>query len=84
MRWAGDVARMEKVSTHKILVETSEGKKPLGIPRRKWEGNIKMSLKEIGLKGVDKLMWFRKGKMAISCEGGKKASSSIKYMGFLD
>lgn len=43
-----------------------------------------MCLKEIGWKGVDGLMWFRKGKMVISCEGGKKPSRSIRYMEFLD
>jgi hypothetical protein len=26
-----------------------EGKRPLGRPRRRWEGNIKMDLQEIGL-----------------------------------
>ena len=30
-----------------------EGKKPLEIPRRKWEGNIKMELQEVGCGGVD-------------------------------
>jgi hypothetical protein len=30
-------------------VEKSEGKRPLGRPRRKWEDNIKMDLREIGL-----------------------------------
>jgi hypothetical protein len=30
-----------------------EGKIPLGIPRRGWEGNIKMDLREIGWDGVD-------------------------------
>jgi hypothetical protein len=40
-------------NTHKILVREPEGKRPLGIPRRRWEDNIKMDLREIGLKGVD-------------------------------
>jgi hypothetical protein len=29
------------------------GKRPLGIPRRKWEDNIKMDLKEMGWKVMD-------------------------------
>ena len=33
---------------HKILVGKPEGKRPLGRPRRRWEGNIKMDLKETG------------------------------------
>jgi hypothetical protein len=30
-----------------ILVGKSEGKRPLGRPRRRWENNIKMHLREI-------------------------------------
>jgi hypothetical protein len=30
-----------------------EGKRPLGRPRRRWEGNIKMVLREIGWDGMD-------------------------------
>jgi hypothetical protein len=44
MRWAGYVARMgEKGNACRILVV-----KPEGIRRRRWEGNIKMDLREIG------------------------------------
>jgi hypothetical protein len=30
-----------------------EGKRPLGRPRRRWVGNIKMDIREIGWVGVD-------------------------------
>jgi hypothetical protein len=30
------------------LVGKREGKRPLGRPRRRWENNIKMDLKEVG------------------------------------
>jgi len=30
------------------LVGKAEGKRPLGIPRRRWKDNIKMDLKEVG------------------------------------
>ena len=30
-----------------------EGKRPLGKPRRKLEGNIKMDLQEVGCGGMD-------------------------------
>jgi hypothetical protein len=30
-----------------------EGKRPLGRPRRRWEGNIKMDLQEVGCEGMD-------------------------------
>jgi hypothetical protein len=39
-------------SVYKILVLESEGKRPLRRPRRRWEDNIRMDLKEIGWEGV--------------------------------
>jgi hypothetical protein len=30
-----------------------EGKRPLGRPRRRWEDNIKMDLRETGWRGMD-------------------------------
>jgi hypothetical protein len=35
-----------------VLVARPEGKRPLGRPRRKWDDNIKMDLREIGLDGA--------------------------------
>jgi len=53
MRWAGHVARMgEKRGVYKILMWKPEGKGPLGRPRRRWENNIKMDLKEGGCEGM--------------------------------
>jgi len=49
MRWAGHVARMEEDrGVHRVLVGKPEGKRPLGRARRRWEGNIKMDLQEVG------------------------------------
>jgi hypothetical protein len=54
MRLAGHVARMgEKGNEYRILVVKTEGKRSLGRPRRRWVGNIKMDLREIGWDGVD-------------------------------
>jgi hypothetical protein len=39
---------MEKRNAYRILVGKPEGKIPLGRPRRRWVGNIKMDLREIG------------------------------------
>jgi hypothetical protein len=33
-----------------------EGKRPLGRPRRRWEDNIKMDLREMGIDGAN---WIR-------------------------
>ena len=49
MRWAGHVARMVEVrGVHRVLVGKPEGKRSLGRPRRRWEDNIKMDLREVG------------------------------------
>jgi hypothetical protein len=36
-----------------ILVGKPEGKRRFGRPRRRWEDNIRMDVKEIGWEGVD-------------------------------
>jgi len=38
-------------SVHRVLVGKPEGKRPLGRPRRRWEDNIKMALREVGVGG---------------------------------
>ena len=54
MRWAGHVARMaDDRGVHWVLVGKTEGKRPLGRPRRRWEDNIKMDLQEVGGGLVD-------------------------------
>jgi hypothetical protein len=39
------------------LVGRPEGRRPLGRPRRGWEDNIKMDLREIGFGDVDWIDW---------------------------
>jgi hypothetical protein len=41
---------------YRVLVGRPEGKRPLGRPRRRWEDNIKMDLREIG---IDETNWIR-------------------------
>jgi hypothetical protein len=43
----------EKRNAYRILVGKPEGKRPLGRPRRRWVGNIKTYLREIGWDGMD-------------------------------
>jgi hypothetical protein len=38
----------EKRNACRILVGNPEGKRPLGRPRRRWEDNIRIDLREIG------------------------------------
>jgi len=50
LRWGGHLARMEEGgSTFKIIIGQPTGKRPLGRSRRRWEENIRMDLKEIGV-----------------------------------
>ena len=50
LSWAGYVFRLEEDrNAFKILTGKRMGKRPLGRPRRRWEGNIRMDLKEIGI-----------------------------------
>jgi hypothetical protein len=54
IRWAGNVARMgEKRNAYRISVGKPEGKRPLRRYRCRWEDNIKIDLREIGLGGMD-------------------------------
>jgi hypothetical protein len=41
---------------YRVLVGSPEGKRPLRIRRRRWEDNIKMDLREIG---IDEANWIQ-------------------------
>jgi hypothetical protein len=57
MRWAGHVSRMgEGRGVYRVLVGRLEGKRPLRRPRRRWEDNIKLNFREIGIDGAN---WIR-------------------------
>jgi len=54
LRWAGHIARIEEGrGVYRVLVVKSEGKRPLGRPRRRWEDNVKMDHQEVGCGGMD-------------------------------
>jgi hypothetical protein len=38
---------------YRVLMGKTEGKRPLGRPRRRWENNIRMDLQEVGCGYVD-------------------------------
>ena len=47
LRWAGHVERMEQSrNAYRVLVGKPDRKRPFGRPRRRWEDNIKMDLRE--------------------------------------
>jgi hypothetical protein len=41
---------------YRVLIGRPERKRPLGRPRRRWEDNIKMDLREIG---IDRANWIQ-------------------------
>jgi hypothetical protein len=54
MRWAGHVeCKGERRGVHRVFVGKTEGKRPLGKPRRRWEENIQMDLQELGCGVMD-------------------------------
>jgi hypothetical protein len=70
IRWAGHVACMGEIrKPYKILICETERKKPLAIPRRRWEDNIKLDLTAVGYEDVNwihvakdrsiELLWLR-------------------------
>jgi hypothetical protein len=46
----------ERRGVHRVLVGSPEGRRPLGRPRRRWEDNIKLDLREIG---IDEANWIQ-------------------------
>jgi hypothetical protein len=40
-------------TVYRVLVGRPEGKRPMGRPRHKWEDNIKMVFREIGIDGAN-------------------------------
>jgi len=54
MKWAGRVARVgEERGVYRFLLGKPEGKRPLGIPRRRWVDNIRMDRREVGCEYMD-------------------------------
>jgi hypothetical protein len=58
---------------YRVLVGRPEGKRPLGRPRCRWEDNINMDLREIGIDGVnwielaqDRVQWWAFVNMVIN------------------
>jgi hypothetical protein len=43
----------ERRGVYRVLVGRPEGKRPLGRPGHRWENNIKLDLREIGISGTN-------------------------------
>jgi hypothetical protein len=46
---------------YRVLVGRPKGKRQLGRPRHRWEDNIKMDIREIGIDGATGFKWLRIG-----------------------
>jgi hypothetical protein len=78
MRWAGHVARMgEGRGFYRFLIGRPEGKRQLGRRRHRWEDNINMDLREIGVDGAN---WIRLAQERVQWRAGHSndPSGSIK------
>jgi hypothetical protein len=54
----------EERGIYRVLVQRPESKRPMGRPRRRWEDNIKMDLREIGIDGAN---WIQLAQVRIKC-----------------
>ena len=62
LRWTGHVARKEEGrGAFKVLTGTPTGKRPLERHRRRWEGNIRKDIKEIGINKRNRMIRPRIG-----------------------
>jgi hypothetical protein len=53
MRWTGRVEHIgEKRHAYRTFLGKPEGRRPLGRPRRRWEDNITMDLRDAGWGGM--------------------------------
>jgi hypothetical protein len=51
----------ERRGAYRALVGKPERRRPLGRPRRRWEDNIKMGLREVGWGTYTGSVWLRIG-----------------------
>jgi hypothetical protein len=66
-----------------FLVGRSEGKRPLGRPRRRWKFNIKLDLREIGIDGGElDSAGSGQGPVVGLCEDGDETLGSINKAGY--
>jgi hypothetical protein len=74
----------ERRGAYRALVGKPEGRRPLVRPRRKWEDNIKMDLREVGWGDVDWINLAQDRQVAGSCVYGDEPSGFIKYAEFIE
>jgi len=74
----------EERGLYRYLVGKPEGRRPLGRPRRRWVGNIRMYLQEVGCGYMDWIGLAQDRQVADAFECGNEPSGSVKCGEFLD
>jgi hypothetical protein len=67
---------------YRVLVRRPKGKRPLGRRKHRWEDNIKMDLREIGIDGARWIWLAEDGPVVGFCEHGNEPSGSVKKAGY--
>jgi hypothetical protein len=70
-------------NVYRVSVGKTDGKKPLGRPKCRWEDNIKIDLQEVECGSMD---WIElaQDRDTDTCQCGNEHSGSIKCGEFLD
>ena len=63
---------------YRVLVGKPEGKNPLGRPRRRWEDNIKMDLREVDCDVRNWMGLAQEGTMEDLCKSRNEPSGFLK------
>jgi hypothetical protein len=85
MRWVGHIAHMGKRGdVYRFLLGKPEGKRPVGRPRRRWEGSIEADLQESGCGGMDWIEQAQERQVEGTSECSNELLGSIKCREFLD
>ena len=70
---------IQKCIIYRVLVGRPEGKRPLWRPRRTWEDNVRMDLREVG---CDPGEWINleedRDQWTSLCKGGNEPPGSLK------
>jgi hypothetical protein len=74
----------EMKSVYRVLVGKPEGKRPLGINRRRLYDNIKVDLWEVGWEAWAEIFDSGYGQLTGTCKHGNEPSGSKKCGDFLD
>ncbi|KAJ4447964.1 hypothetical protein ANN_09974 [Periplaneta americana] len=70
----------ESRNAYRVLVGRPEGKRPLGRPRRRWEDNIKMDLREVGYDRD----WINRWRAYVRAAMNLRAMGALAFGNYLE